>query len=231
MNLQPGGSPGSAATAPVAPAAGLAGTWTRSAQLALGVLLGGCLFVLLGKSLLQSLQAGAGTIPSLRIDLNSATTAQLMLLPGVGERLAERIAKYRVDKGPFQRVEDLRRVAGIGPATLERLRDWVYVSTNPPLDPPEAGLPLTVEPSGRPGAKPRKGTNLAGPIDVNTADTTQLMQIPGIGPKLSQRIVDARAQRPFQTVAELRRVSGIGPKTLEKVRPFVTVSRAEAAQR
>jgi len=90
---------------------------------------------------------------------------------------------------------------------------------------------LTVEPSKRPGAKPRKGTNLAGPIDVNTADAAELMQIPGIGPKLSQRIVDERARRPFQTIADLRRVQGIGPKILEKVRPFVTVSRAEAAQR
>ena len=89
-------------------------------QVALGVLIALSLFALVGKSLLQSLQAGTGTIPSLRIDLNSATPAQLMLLPGVGETLAERIAKCRADKGPFQRVEDLRQVPGIGPATLER---------------------------------------------------------------------------------------------------------------
>jgi len=200
-------------------------------QVALGVLIALSLFVLVGKSLLQSLQAGTGTIPSLRIDLNSATPAQLMLLPGVGETLAERIAKSRTDKGPFQRIEDLRQVPGIGPATLERVRAWVFISANPPAAVPEASLPLTVEPSKRPGAKPRKAANLAGPIDVNTADTAELMQIPGIGPKLSQRIVDERARRPFQTIAELRRVPGIGPKILEKVRPFVTVSRAEAAQR
>ena len=107
----------------------------------------------------------------------------------------------------------------------------MFISTNPPAAVPEVGLPLTVEPSKRPGAKPKKGTNLAEPIDVNIAGTAELMQIPGIGPKLSQRIVDERARRPFQTIADLRRVPGIGPKILEKVRPFVTVSRAEAAHR
>ena len=39
----------------------------------------------------------------------------------------------------------------------------------------------------------------------------------------SQRILDERTKKPFQTGDELRRVSGIGPKTLEKLRPYITV--------
>jgi competence protein ComEA len=59
-------------------------------------------------------------------------------------------------------------------------------------------------------------------IDVNRAPLAELQRLPGIGPKMSQRIVDERGKRPFATVAELRRVPGIGPKTLEKLRPYVT---------
>jgi competence protein ComEA len=60
-------------------------------------------------------------------------------------------------------------------------------------------------------------------IDINRASLEELQRLPAIGPKLSQRIVDARQLRPFRTVDELRRVPGIGPKTMEKVRPFVIV--------
>ena len=138
--------------------------------------------------------------------------------------MAQRIIKVRNEKGNFQKIDDLRKVPGLGPITLERLRGLVVISANPPpqlhQDPV---LPLAVEPSQRPGAKPKKGTNLAGPIEVNTASREQLMEIPGIGPKLSQNIIEQRKQKPFQTIADLRRVPGIGPKTLEKIRPFIAV--------
>ena len=45
-------------------------------------------------------------------------------------------------------------------------------------------------------------------------------KLPGIGPKMAQRIIDERSKKPFASVEELRRVSGIGPKTLEKLRPL-----------
>jgi competence protein ComEA len=227
MDVHPEAPPASIAQSPVsaAPAPGLA--WPRSAQIALSVLLAAALMFVAGKSLRQSLDAGPSTLPAQRINLNSATLAELMVLPGVGETLAARIAKVRADKGPFHKVDDLRHVPGIGPAALERLRGWVFVAADVRPVLTEPALPLTIEPSKRPGTKPKKGTNLAGPIDVNTADATQLMQIPGIGPKLSQRIVQERTHRPFETTADLRRVHGIGPKILEKIRPFVMVSRVQ----
>lgn len=59
-------------------------------------------------------------------------------------------------------------------------------------------------------------------LDLNHASAAELQQLPGIGPTLSARIV---AGRPFASVEELRRVKGIGPKTLENVRPFVKAER------
>nr|WP_277621330.1 ComEA family DNA-binding protein [Thermus arciformis] len=55
------------------------------------------------------------------ISLNAATLEELEALPGVGPVLARRILEAR----PYRQVEDLLRVKGIGPATLERLRPYV----------------------------------------------------------------------------------------------------------
>ena len=49
------------------------------------------------------------------------------------------------------------------------------------------------------------------------------MVISIIGPTLSARIIQAREQRPFQSADELRRVKGIGAKTLKELRPLVKV--------
>jgi competence protein ComEA len=59
-------------------------------------------------------------------------------------------------------------------------------------------------------------------VDVNQADWPELAQLPGIGQTLAQRIVAAREERgPFLDHADLRRVRGIGPKTLEKISPYL----------
>ncbi len=59
-------------------------------------------------------------------------------------------------------------------------------------------------------------------VDVNKADWPELAQLPGVGEKLAQRIIAARDERgPFLDHADLRRVRGIGPKTLEKIRPYL----------
>jgi competence protein ComEA len=68
------------------------------------------------------------------------------------------------------------------------------------------------------------GAVAAGPINLNTADASQLESLPGIGEVLSQAIIDYRTDNgPFATVDELEAVSGIGPTTLENVRDLVTV--------
>ncbi len=61
-------------------------------------------------------------------------------------------------------------------------------------------------------------------ININTADIALLDTLNGIGPSLAQRIIDYReANGPFQIVDDLLKVSGIGPTTLDKIRPLITV--------
>jgi comEA protein len=61
----------------------------------------------------------------LRLDLNRASAGELMALPGIGEVRALAIVTWRDENGPFSSVDDLERVRGIGPATVERLRPYV----------------------------------------------------------------------------------------------------------
>ena len=60
-------------------------------------------------------------------DLNTATTAQLEQLPGVGPVLAGRIVQWRTANGPFRSVEELGEVSGIGDAILGQIRPLVRV--------------------------------------------------------------------------------------------------------
>lgn len=62
-----------------------------------------------------------------KLNLNTATTAQLELLPGIGPSLAARIVAYRAANGRFTSIADLDKVDGIGPKTLERLSPLVTV--------------------------------------------------------------------------------------------------------
>lgn len=63
------------------------------------------------------------------IDINTATEAELRLIPSIGAVLAERIIVDRNANGPFASLEDLQRISGIGKATIERMRD-VAVADN-----------------------------------------------------------------------------------------------------
>lgn len=65
--------------------------------------------------------------PPPRIDLNRASATELEGLPGIGPVTAARIVVWREDRGPFRDVEELQEVRGIGPATMDRIRDRVVV--------------------------------------------------------------------------------------------------------
>ena len=63
-----------------------------------------------------------------------------------------------------------------------------------------------------------------GRININSASGTELMDLPGIGPALSSRIIDYRnSNGPFSCIEDLRKVSGIGEKKFEAIKDKVTV--------
>lgn len=225
MSTAPVPAPGVPSLAP--PPATVLRAWSRSAQLTTAFLLGVAVTLLA----IHCFGSGrSGTRPSdldrdqpfYRIDLNRADRAELLQLPGVGDSLAERLEDYRCRHGGFRSVDELQAVRGVGPATLERLRPWIFVQADDPSAPE-----VSPEVMGRKSAQPeRKSSKVAGlkePIDVNQATAAELQRLPGIGPKMAQRILDERDKKPFRNVEDLRRVSGIGPKTLERLRPYIVV--------
>src|SRR5262249_41436208 len=106
--------------------------WPRSAQLALVFLLGlttALVAVYAIGSFVGNRPTESQAAPlSHRIDLNQAGHAELLQLPGVGEKTAKRIEDQRQAQGGFKRVDDLAKVHGIGPATVQKLRPYVRAS-------------------------------------------------------------------------------------------------------
>lgn len=62
-----------------------------------------------------------------RIDLNSASWIELTQLRGIGATYARRIVEDREANGPFTSIDDLQRVHGIGPKTVEKNRQWMRI--------------------------------------------------------------------------------------------------------
>ncbi len=72
-----------------------------------------------------------------QLEINRATWVEWMQLEGVGDTLARRIVEDRETNGPFSSIEDVERVKGIGPKTIEKLRPWLRVeptAENDPMD-------------------------------------------------------------------------------------------------
>ncbi len=64
-------------------------------------------------------------LPGETIDMNTADVYDLQRLPGIGEKRARDIVAYREENGPFQTLDELTNVSGIGPVILENLREYV----------------------------------------------------------------------------------------------------------
>lgn len=67
-------------------------------------------------------------LPGERIDLNTAPAVELTRLPQIGEKRAVAIVAWREEHGPFQSIDQLTEVSGIGPGILGQISDYITVS-------------------------------------------------------------------------------------------------------
>jgi competence protein ComEA len=75
------------------------------------------------------------------ININKATKEELMILPGIGEKISKNIVSYRQANGPFKSVDDLTRVKGITRKKLDKIRQFLVLdgqSTYIPVDSPKS---------------------------------------------------------------------------------------------
>ncbi|HAP2863877.1 TPA: competence protein ComEA [Enterococcus faecalis] len=86
-----------------------------------------------GESVAQSLETLQESAPAQqnqeeKINLNTATEAELQTISGIGAKKAQEIIRFRDEQGPFKTVEELKNVPGIGEKTVERLKDMLTVT-------------------------------------------------------------------------------------------------------
>ena len=148
-----------------------------------------------------------------RLDPNTASADELERLPQVGPALAERIVAWRTEHRSFRTLADLDSVAGVGPATLERLAPHLLLSAAPKR-------------SGVTGGKSAVRPALAdAPLDLNRATAAELEALPRIGPAIAERIVAFRTEHGrFGAVSDLEKVAGIGPRTIDLIAPRLRVT-------
>jgi len=160
-----------------------------------------------------------------RIDPNRAGPTELDRLPGVGPSTARAIVAARDSGVVFRRVRDLILVRGIGPASVDRIGPWLDFRSPPARAPTSGSRTSGRRMSRSPGLRTTGAGGLDGPtmVDVNRAGTDELVRLPGIGPVLAGRIVQERAKGAFSSLADLSRVSGIGPAMVERLRGVAIV--------
>ena len=113
------------------------------------------------------------------------------------------------------RVNDLLIKAG--GLSSEADREWAAKNLNL-AQKLEDGVKIYVPKEGE--SEKIAGAKTAGKININTASLNELDTLPGIGQAYAQRIID---NRPYQKVDDLLKVTGIGPKTLEKIKDEISV--------
>lgn len=156
-----------------------------------------------------------------RVDLNSASAAEVARLPRIGMSLAKRIVEDRTARGPFRGPQDLDRVRGIGPGLLAALADKVHFGgvgsqvAAPPSDAKFSSSMAYDQPSG---------ASAGHRIDLNLASEADLLTLPEIGLGRARAILAYRRdQGPFAAVSDLGRVTGLSRRLVSRLSPLLVV--------
>lgn len=131
-----------------------------------------------------------------KIDLNTATPAQLQQVSGIGEALSRRIVEYREKLGGFSDGSQLYEVYGLTPPVIERTLNLFAVKTPKPI------------------AK----------IDVNTASASDIATVPGISFEMAKKIWEFRRLREkLDSIGELAKIEGISERKLRLIQLYLSV--------
>ncbi|RNI25826.1 ComEA family DNA-binding protein [Rufibacter latericius] len=169
-----------------------------------------------------------------RFNPNDLTVAQWQEL-GLNKYIAQRILNYRAKAGDFKSKAQLQKIYGLPDSLFQQWYPYInlpdespgyartYAKDRPFLSPYPENRPKT--------ESPRKRWELQ-PFDLNTADTTELKQIKGIGSKLSARIVSFRDKMGgFHSVEQVAEVYGLAPEVVDSVRKYGFVAKAYEPKR
>jgi len=146
---------------------------------------------------------------------------------GLPRWLAERILKYRAKGGQFRKKEDLLRIYDFPEESYQRLEPYIQLpdgkaarADNPPLA--ESGPAFETPAPSTPNPKPASKTAFT--FDLNTADTSELKRVYGIGSKISARIVKKREEfGGFHDLNQVREVWGLDSVVVDELFKHATL--------
>lgn len=154
------------------------------------------------------------------IDVNTAPKSQLQRISGVGPATAERIINFREENNGIDSIDQMDQISGFGPATLDKLRDQVKVSGRLPEG---ADVSLGSEESDESEGESDEPSSSGPTVNVNTASSSELQKLDGIGPATAEKIIKFREENgPITSVEQMDKISGIGSATVEDMRGNVT---------
>ena len=133
---------------------------------------------------------------------------------GLNEKTIATISNYRNKGGKFYKSEDLKKIWGLPKAFYDRVEKYITISTVSDNEKPKFTPDKYV-------TKEKKVWD----IEINTADTSALIELPGIGSKLAMRIINFRDKLGgFYSPEQIRETYGLADSTFEKIKSYLHVN-------
>jgi len=148
---------------------------------------------------------------------NNVTEAEMKLL-GFSSATASRIVHYRAKNGEFHVKSDLMKIYGMDPLLYAKLRTYIDL-------PDKVEIPSWHNATAQNKLAKKDATNEKIKFDLNTADTTELKRIYGIGVKLSGRIVRYRQKLGgFVTMEQVKEVYGLDSAVINRLKEHAFIA-------
>ncbi|MCX2738606.1 ComEA family DNA-binding protein [Pontibacter anaerobius] len=150
---------------------------------------------------------------------------------GLPKYLAQRILNYRSKVGDLTYKAELGRIYGLPDSVFQRLYPYIDLPEERPSK-YKRSESMASRPSPNPDwASSKREKFILAPFNINTADTTQLKQIRGIGSKLSARIIKYRnGLGGFHSTEQLREVYGLQPEVVDSLHKYTFVAKSNSVQ-
>ncbi|MEO6734163.1 MAG: helix-hairpin-helix domain-containing protein [Ferruginibacter sp.] len=151
-------------------------------------------------------------------DPNTASAADWKRL-GIRDKTIATISNYLSKGGKFYRKEDIGKIWGLHQDEIDRLIPYIQIKND------HSTATFSAEKKYEPRQYNTK-SSVAIAVDINLADTTAFIALPGIGSKLSQRIINFREKLGgFYKVEQIGETFGLADSTFQKIKPSLMISK------